>query len=482
MNPMVRPELRVLTGEQIRFVHDRSLAILNRVGVRIDSPRALEILLASEGVSVAAGSPEGGNRVVFDGSVVEWALDAAPAVVSVYDRRGAPAFRLGADRARFGVGVTSLFYQDPVTDELSRFSRRHMAVSTRLAHDLPNYDMVSTMGVVQDYPPETADLYASLELIANTTKPLILLISSHGLFEAALDLGESLHPGLSEKPFLIPYLNPVTPLVINKGTAEKLMATVDRGLPVIYSNMSMAGMSTPITAAGTLTLLNAELMAGLVLAQLIRPGTPVILGSLPAFFDMKTLQDFFDPHSMLLNQACAEMMAHYGVPHAGTSGCGIGWGPDLAAGGQIWTNHLLSLIGKSGIVPFVGGNLGSKAFSPALVVYSNDVIGQAVRLSEGFPMSDQELDLDTLVNQGPGGSFLTSELTMGSFRGAYYESELMPRIGLEEWEQRGRPRFESLLREHTCELLENQTPLDDHDDLIAKGEAFIENRLSRALA
>jgi len=348
-----------------------------------------------------------------------------------------------------------------------------MAVSTRLAQDLPNFDMVSTMGVVQDYPPETADLYATLELIANTTKPLILLISSEGLFDAALDLAEGLRPGLSENPFLIPYLNPVTPLVVNKGTAEKLIATVERGLPVIYSNMSMAGMSTPITAAGTLTLLNAELMAGLVLAQLIRPGTPVILGSLPALFDMKTLQDFFDPHSMLLNQACAEMMAHYRIPHAGTSGCGIGWGPDLAAGGQIWTNHILSLMGKSGMAPFVGGTLGSKAFSPALAVYSDDVIGQAVRLSEGFPMSDQELDLDTLVDQGPGGSFLASELTLASVREAYYESELMPRIGLEDWEQKGQPRFEDLLREHTRGLLEDQTLLDDHDDLIAKGEAFI---------
>jgi len=473
MNPMVRPELSLLTEEQIQFVHDRSLAILNRVGVRIDSPRALEILLASEGVSVAPGSPEGGNRIVFDGSVVEWALETAPAVVSVHDRGGEPAFRLGADRARFGVGGTLLHYQDPVTDELSRFSRGHMAVSTRLAHDLPNFDMVSTIGVVQDYPPETADLYATLELIANTTKPLILLISSDGLFDAALDLAESLHPGLAEKPFLIPYLNPVTPLVVNEGTAEKLMATVDRGLPVIYSNMGMAGMSTPITAAGTLTLLNAELLAGLVLAQLIRPGTPVILGSLPAFFDMKTLQDFFDPHSMLLNQACAEMMAHYRIPHAGTAGCGIGWGPDLAAGGQLWTNHLLSLMGKSGMAPFVGGSLGSKAFSPALAVYSNDVIGQAVRLSEGFPMSDYELDLDTLVDQGPGGSFLTSDLTMGSFREAYFESKLTPRIGLEEWEEKGQPRFEDLLREHTRELLEEQTPLDDHDELIAKGEAFI---------
>jgi trimethylamine--corrinoid protein Co-methyltransferase len=473
-NPWVKPKLQLLSEEQIHFVHERSLTILNRVGVRVDSPRALEILLAAEGVSPAPGSPEGGDRIVFDGSLVEWALETAPSVISVHDRRGEPAFRVGEDRTRFGVGATNLFYQDPTTEELSRFSRSHMALSTSLAQDLPHFDFVSTMGVVQDYSPETADLYCTLELIANTTKPIVLLISDEDLFEAALDLGETLHPGLSEKPFLIPYLNPVTPLVINEGTADKLMTTVERGLPVIYSNMGMAGMSTPITAAGTLALLNAELLAGLVLAQLTRPGTPVILGSLPAFFDMKTLQDFFDPHSMLANQACAEMMAHYGVPHAGTSGCGLGWSADLAAGGQLWTNHVLSLLGNSGLAPFVGGTLGSKAFSPLLTVYSDDVIGQAVRLSEGFPMSEMELDLDTMTDQGPGGSFLTSQLTMSSFREAYYESALMPRIGLEEWEKRGRPRYEDILREETLHLLNERTPLDDYDELIGRGEAFIE--------
>jgi trimethylamine--corrinoid protein Co-methyltransferase len=474
MDDTAKPRLNLLSEEQIGFIHDRSLTILSGVGVRVDSPEALELLLKAEGVRVAPGSPDGGTRVVFDASVVEGALKAAPPVVPVYDRRGEPAFRLGEDRTRFGVGTTNLYYQDPATDELAPFSRENMAVSTRLAHDLPNFDMVSTIGVVQDYPPETADLYASLELVANTTKPLILLISADDLFEPALDLLESLHPGLSEKPFLIPYLNPVTPLVINKSTAEKLMVAVRRGLPVVYQNYSMAGMSTPITAAGTLTLLNAELLAGLVLAQLIRPGTPVILGSLPSFFDMKSLQDFFDPHSMLLNLACAEIMAHYRIPHAGISGCGIGWSADLAAAGQVWTSQLLSLMGKSGMASAVGGTLGSKAFSPPLVVYSNDVIGQAVRLAAGFSVRDGDLDLETVVDQGPGGSFLTSRLTMGSFREAYYESELMPRIGLEAWEKRGRPRFEDLLRDHTRDLLQGQRPLDDHDELIARGEAFIE--------
>jgi trimethylamine--corrinoid protein Co-methyltransferase len=130
--------------------------------------------------------------------------------------------------------------------------------------------------------------------------------------------------------------------------------------------------------------LNAELLAGLVFNQLVKPGTPIILGSLPAFFDMKTMVDFFDPQTMLLNLACAEMMSYYQIPHAGTSGSANGWGPDLIASEALMMNHLTSCLGKVDLAPFVGGSLGSKVLSPAMVVYANQVIEQSRQFAEGF--------------------------------------------------------------------------------------------------
>ena len=480
MDARVRPSFALLSPEQRAFVHGRSLEVLATVGLRVHSRRVLALLKGSQGVSLEDDPARGHGTVRFEPGLVEWAIGAAPSEVPIYGRRGGePAFRLGADRTRFGVGVTNLYYQEPSTDEVTPFSRRHMASATRLAHDLAHFDVVSTVGILQDCPPDRADLLAVLEMAANTTKPLVLLISNEASFAPALDLLEHLHPGLADAPFAIPYLNPVTPLVINESTGDALVETVARGLPVIYSNFGMAGASTPITAAGTLVLLNAELLAGLVVSQLVREGAPVILGSLPSFFDLKTLQDFYDPHSMLLNVACAEMMDHYGLPHAGTSGSGMGWGADLLAAGQLWMNHMLSVLGKVGLAPFVGGVLGSKAFSPLLAVYSNDVIGQALRLAEGFPLGEETLDLATLRERGPGATFLDSELTLSSFREAYYESALTPHLGLEGWESRGRPRFDALLRERTLHLQSEQTPLDDGVELVRRGEAFIEEFLRK---
>ena len=466
-----RPVLSFLTDEQIDYVHSRSLEILRSVGVRVDSPRARKVLAADNRVRWLSE-----DRACLEAELIEWAIEAAPATIDIYDRTGKLAFCLGADRARFGVGVTNLFFQDPLTDQVTPFTRQDMRRSVRLSHQLPNFALVSPLGIVQDYPPESADLYAELEMLANTTKPLVILVSKEELFSTVLDLFEHLVGDLAAKPFVMPYLNPITPLIINSGTSDKLLEAIARGLPVIYSNYSMAGMSTPITAAGTLILMNAELLAGLVLAQLRRPGTPVILSSLPAYFDMRTMQDFYDPNSYLINLACAEMMAHYRLPHAGSSGSGVGWGPDLVGGGAFWMSHLTNLLGKCGLAPFVGGNFGSKAFSPAITVYANEVIGQALNFAGGFALDDACLGLDDIRRVGPGGSFLETELTMSLYRKAYYDSKIFPHWSLERWEERGRPQMVDLLRQHTQELLSSSQPPQDYDELVERGEIFIDQR------
>ncbi|MGW8250143.1 MAG: hypothetical protein ACWGO1_05840, partial [Anaerolineales bacterium] len=107
--------------------------------------------------------------------VVEWAIEQAPGTVKVYNRGGEQVFELGADRHRFGIGVTSLYYQDPTSDELVKFARPHMEEIVRLGEMLPLYDVVSTIGVLQDVPPAVSDLYATLDMVANTTKPLVIL-------------------------------------------------------------------------------------------------------------------------------------------------------------------------------------------------------------------------------------------------------------------------------------------------------------------
>ncbi len=464
----VGPHLSVLSAEQIARIHRNSLHVLSSVGVRLDSRRARDAF------EDALGRGAVDDRTVhLSPDLVEWAIEVAPSTVDVCDRCGERAFQLGQSDTRFGIGVTNLFYQDPRTDEVVPYDRARMAASVRLGHTLDSFDLVSTVGVLQDTSPDEADLYATLEMVGNTTKPLVLLVSEPDAFPRVLDMLEALCGNLSRKPFVLPYVNPITPLVLNRGTVEKMSTAARRGLPIIYSSYGMAGTSTPITPAGSLTVLNAELLAGLTLSQLMAEGTPVVLGILPMAFDMKAMIPVFDASSFLLNVACAEMMAHYGIPHCGTSGSGDGWSADLVAGGTMWTNHLTSVLGRVGLCPFVGSNFGSKVFSPHAAVYADDVIAQVRRLARGFELSSETVALDEVRRVGPGGDFLASERTFQLFRDAVFRSDIFPTLDLETWRERGSPRAEDLLRRRTEELLENPRVPKDHAELMARGEAFI---------
>jgi trimethylamine--corrinoid protein Co-methyltransferase len=463
----VCPSLQVLSRGQIQQIHDYSLRVLSSAGVRVDSARARELFARAGGASVVDG-----DRVRIPRDLVAWALAKAPDAVEIYDRHANLAFRLPGE-ARFGIGVTSLQYQDPASDEVEPFARKHMESMVRLGDALSSYDVVSTVGIVQDVPPSQSDLYATLEMVANTEKPLVILVSDEDLFPRVLALLEHLCGDLASAPFVLPYFNPISPLVIGRGTVSKMFHSVERGLPFIYSNYGMAGASTPITPASAMVLLNAELLAGLTLSQLMREGTPIVLGSLPAVFDMRGMGSFYEARSYLIDLACAEMMAYYRLPHCGTSGSGMGWGGDIIAAGHQWLNHLISCVGKVGLVPFVGDNLGSKAFSPSVVVYANEVIAQARLFAEGFDLDESSVALEEVIDVGPGGSFLTSDLTLKLFRRAAFQSAIFPNLTLEKWQEMGAPEAGRVLRQHTVSLLESLEPPEDHGDLMDRGEVFI---------
>ena len=471
----VKPAIKVLTRNQIEKIHSYSLEILFKTGIRIDSLRARKLF------AQALGVPDIDKVVRIPAELVERALKAAPSAVDIYDRRGNLQFQLGnAQRAqtRFGIGVTNLYYQDPATDEVTAFTRKHMELATRLGSVLSGYDVISTVGIIQDIAPELADFYGTLEMIANTTKPLVILISEKQCFDTSLDLLEHLHGDLSAKPFIIPYFNPITPLVLNEDTADKIFSTIERGLPFIYSNYGMSGATSPITAAGGLALLNAELLAGLVFSQLVNEGTPIILGSLPAGFDMRSMAGLYTPQTMLLNVACAEMMAYYELPHSGTSGSGPGWGPDLSAAGTLWMNHLTSCLGKVGLAPFVGGNFDSLAFSPALVVYSDEIIRQARFFNQGFEINDASVALSEIDSIGPGGNFLISDLTVALCREINFGSTIWPYLIIDECQTKGHPQADKALRARTRDLLDDLPAPEDHADMIARGESFIRKKIT----
>ena len=230
--PQVLPALGALTPEQMDLVHQKVLAILEQTGIRVENPGAREVFRR-------AGCREiDGGRFALAPEIVEDALEAAPSRIELFDRHGAPAFTMDASqpRAVYGVGVTNLYYQEILSDNVVPFGREHMALTARLGQALPEFDTISTPGVIQDMPGQPAELIGALEMLANTNKPIVLLVSKPEAFKASLDMYDELAGLDGQKPFVLPYLNPITPLILNDDTSRKMDLALERGLPVIFSN------------------------------------------------------------------------------------------------------------------------------------------------------------------------------------------------------------------------------------------------------
>ena len=472
---IVKANLTVLKPHQIQQIHEMAVTILEKTGIRVDDETARNRFKDK------IGQMAGKDRVCIPREIIEWAIKAAPASIDILNREGQPAFTLDSqqeNKAIFGIGVTNLQYQDPMTDEAVTFGRKHMVNATRLGDALDEFDTIATPGVIQDLAAQEAEYVGFLEMLANTKKPLTMLVSEPATFKQCLSMCDELHGETATRTSIIPYFNPITPLILNEETCAKMEISVARGMPFIFSNYGMSGATCPITSGGTLALLLAELLAGLVYSQLIQEGTPIILGSLPAAFDMKKMQSYYTPQSMLINLACAEMMEYYTIPHCGTSGGWMGWGPDLMAGTMLWQNHLTSVMGSSGLSPFVGNNFDSLAFSPTTVVYAAEVIRMSREYTRGFSLDKDEVGLDEIINLGPGASYLTAGLTLKKFREPQVTSKIWPFISLDAWKEQKCPRAGDHLRQYTKEFMEGIPCPKNYDDILGKGTEFINRQLA----
>lgn len=470
----VKPTLKLLDPEQIQKIHKYSVRILEDTGLRVVSGTALQVFAKSDGADVQD------HIVYIKEDLLNHAISLAPSEIEVFNKQGDRAFHLGNNQAhetRFGIGVTNTWFQRIEDSQVELFTREHMRHSTGLGDLLDHFDMISTPGVPSDVPVNKSDLYSALDMYANTSKPLVLLVSGEGKIHDVFDLLTMLHGDISKKPFCIPYVNPITPLVMNQTTTDKIIASLDYNLPLMYSNYGMYGGTTPINEGGTLALLNAELLAGLVFTQLVKEGSPVILGSLPAAFNMANMGSYYTPGSYLMNLACAEMMNYYEIPHCGTSGSNNGRGADLIASGNMWLNHLSSCLGKIGCVPFVGGNFDSTAFSPSTAVLSNQIIGEVRKFASGFSLNEDAVNLKEIAQVGHGGNYFTTNQTLESLQNFSSDDSMWSMLNLDTWHDLHMPRAENDLMEQTQELYSKAATVSKlHMDLIKEGEAYIESK------
>jgi trimethylamine--corrinoid protein Co-methyltransferase len=418
--------------------------------------------------------------------LVEKGLSTAPRRITIYNRLGRPVVFLEGHRVAFCSQVDSTYFSDPLLykrDQPLGHNRRlcvreDAGLGAILCDALPNVDMVSFSALYSDAPGSIANRLGHKDTVMRCTKPLMHGTGDFASLKAVAQIASVVVGGweaLAERPYYVHYAEPFSPLTHTDEGLAKLLFCVERGIPVIYAPMTLAGSSAPVTGAGNLVACMAESLSGLVIAQLKQPGAPVIFGGVPTLIDMSTtLVSYGAPEMSLWSAALAEMAHYLHLPVFSTAGCTDAVAFDEQAAAESAISCLLASLSGANLVHDVGFTEGANSASLELIAATDEFIGMAATIMKGVEITEETLALGVVEQVGPGGSYFGEKHTVRHFRENWFP-KLMNRGNFEQWSAAGglsladkaNQRVRRILRQHTPEPLP-QDVLTELDKLEAQ--------------
>jgi trimethylamine--corrinoid protein Co-methyltransferase len=449
-----------LSEGQFRRMHEASLEILERVGVRLYLAEAVELL------KKAGARVEDGNRVYVPARLVEKTLRSAPKELTLYDRNGKPVMPLGGYRSYYGPGSDCLNIIDHRSGERRKPVVRDVAEGAVLCEHLPHIDFVMSMVLPTDVDGTIADRYQMEAMLSHTTKPVIYVTYEMSGCRDAVEMAEAVMGGdeaLRRTPTIACYINAVSGLRHNKEALEKLLFLASKNLPSLYIPSSTAAITSPVTPAGSVALDYAGVLVGLVLSQLKREGAPVIASGMPpgGTFDMKTLVTSYCEPERTITTALSH---HYGFPMFAIGGASESKVFDQQAAAEAAMSLVVETLAGSNIIHDLGYLESGLTFSFAQLLLGNEIVSWIKAFLKGYEVDDESLALDVIAGLGPEGDFLNTPHTFKHYRERWYPN-LFERATYEAWlskggkslAERAKEKIDSILAEHKPEPLPVKT-------------------------
>ena len=476
----LRPLMRVLTKAQLDTFHQSALTILEKTGIDVKLPEAVELLTA------AGATVEGEDRVHIPPQMVEEAIKQIPKEVLLHDRNGNPAMALTGNNCYYGPGPTIQNTYDPFTGERRPTDMKDIEDMARLCDHLPHVDYVMTMGLTggadprkQGLNPEITDRMDYAAMVRNTVKPLIFSAwSREGLediWEMAVKIRGS-EEDLMEKPSMILYTQPIAPLVIDTEPLRQLLFCAEKRLPFVFSSAPMMGATSPNTLAACMAQSIAEFMAGLVIAQLKNPGAPSIMGVGYGPMDFKIgTSPYNGPEYYLCKAMNKEVAEYYGLPDWNYGGLTDAKIMDAQAASEAALSLFNATLSGSNLIHDLGYMEMGMTSCLELVVLSDEIIGSFNTFFKGVTVDEESLALDLIHKVGPGGNFLGEMHTVKHLK-EIWQPGLFDRDNFDQFDQKGQVKLETKLTEKVKWILTNHSP----EALDSDADQFIDQVIDRA--
>jgi trimethylamine---corrinoid protein Co-methyltransferase len=450
------PRFNLLSREQCQALHNASLEILRRTGVRICHPEALDLLRDTDAVIADD------NLVRFPPGLVEWALKQAPSHLALCERGAGKALaRLDEGQVYFGTGSDCLNYLDPRSGEHRPFTTQDVVDCVRLVDALPELTFCMSMGMPADLGQANVYRRQYAIMLEHTIKPVVFVCDDRADCEAIVAMAAEAAGGreaLRLNPSLMLYSEPSTPLVHSETAVGKLLYMAEAGLPLLHSPAPMMGAAAPMTMAGGIALGNAEVLSGLVMQQLKRPGAPFVYGVQVNHMDMKTMISVYgSPEYQLGRAISAELARFYGLPSWGAAGMSDSCALDEQAAIDSAYSVLVALLTGTNLAHDVGYLEAGLTTSPEMIVMTAENISMMRAFMKGITVDAEALALGLVDEVGPGGDYLAAEHTLNHFR-EYWEPALMSRQRIEDWIESGKKRMGDRLVEKTIAIMDGHRP------------------------
>jgi trimethylamine--corrinoid protein Co-methyltransferase len=450
--------MKLLANVGVRFPNEDAVAVLKRHGAKVD-----------------------GSQVYLGEDLVMRVLEGVPREFTIRARNPDRSVRIGDGEPVFAPGYGAPFLVDDQVGKREPTMEDYHNLA-KLAHALPNQDLSGHLLVQPgDVPPKTAYLKMIQANMLHSDKPFVGSTEGQAGARHTMEMSSILFGrDVKDWPVAIGLISSLSPLSYSTEMLQALMEYARWGQPIVIAALAMAGLTAPVTLAGVLAMQNAELLAGITLAQLITPGTPVVYGSTSSNVDLRTgTLVIGSPELSLLIAAHAQMARYYGLPSRSGGALTDASCSDAQAGYESMLSLLTTAISGIDLVLHAAGILGSfLAFSYAKFVLDDEACGMARRFWRGISVTPETLAYAVIAKVGSNGNYLTETHTVKRCRSEFWQPTLSERAGLEAWREerrvdavhRARLRGQRLLLEHRDPPLDGTT--------VRQLQAFVEKNAS----
>ena len=416
---------------RVEKIHEASLTLLENTGLQVGS---VELLSRCR----AHGLKTDGNRIFFSPRQVEDALATVPDRFRLLARNPAHSLDFAPEQSFVGLGRSAAFILDP--DGARRQATAGDFIDfLKLGQQLEEIRLVGNLVTPGDVPLTRVGNFMMAAQIRYSDKPYHLLHPADlPLLSAAfaIDSAELVRACSRGEAYAHTTVNTISPLALSPEQADLLAAMADNGIPVSISPAPAMGSSSPCTVAGTLVVNNAEVLAVLVIAQLLRPGLPVLYGVFPAGTDMRSMgATYGSAEARILEQGAVAMARRYGLLTRGNVGLNDAFACDFQAGAEAMLNFAEALRHRINYLPGCGLLASFAAASRAKLVLDAELAASVRRMHRPWTSEEEDLGLDLIAQVGPRGTFLTRPHTFTRCRSELHHPLLFCRSSYEKWRE-----------------------------------------------